>query len=108
MGNQTKTRTTILDYIKDTMKTVFESKEEIVVNNIDEIIDWEQCKKEKDTAKFSDEDRKEIENIMKLEKNLEMKKNQVRGIKENLKTQIESRESRPNMKFRVEKEERQK
>ena len=37
-----------------------------------------------------------------------MKKNQVRGIKENLKTQIESRESRPNMKFRVEKEERQK
>ncbi len=38
MESQTKTRTTVLELIKNTMEAVFESKEEFI-NNIDDITD---------------------------------------------------------------------
>ena len=107
MESQTKTRTTVLELIKNTMKAVFESKEEFI-NNIDDITDWEQCINEKDTDKFSDDDRKEIERIMKLEESLEKRKMQTNSIKENLKAQIKDSKKRPNMKLKVREEEIQK
>lgn len=104
MEKATKTRTTLLQYVKNAMKVVFESKEEFV-NNIDEIKDWKDCVTEIDS--FSNEDKDLIKSIMKYEEDIKNKRAKMKNAKQNLEKQIETGK-RPKYKMVEKVEEKEK
>ena len=63
MEEQVRTKTTLLGSIKEVVRAIFTGKEDII-NNIDEIKDWADCKK--NINKFSEEDRRKIEEILNI------------------------------------------
>ena len=106
MEEQVRTRTTLLGSIKEAARAIF-TEEENIINNIDEVADWPDCTK--NINKFSEEDRREIEKILKVESMLNKRKAQVKKAKSSLKNQIKNPESRPRMRAKVvEKDEKEK
>lgn len=106
MEEEVRTRTTLLGSIKEAVMAIFSGKEEII-NNIDEITDWDDCKK--NINKLSEDERKEVQDILKAEEMLNRRKAQVNKAKNSLKSQIKNPESRPKMRAKViEKEEKEK
>ena len=106
MEEQVRTKTTLLGSIKEAILAIFTGKEDII-NDIDEIEDWADCKK--NINKFSEEERNEIQEILKVESMLNKRKAQVKKAKSSLKNQIKSLESRPRMRAKVvEKDEKEK
>jgi hypothetical protein len=107
MEEQVRTRTSLLGSIKEAVIAIFAGKDEIVVSNIDEIADWDECKK--NINKLSEDERNEIQEILKVESMLNRRKAQVKKSKESLKSQIKNPEKRPRMKAKIaEKDEKEK
>ena len=98
MEEQVRTKATLLGSIKEAVLAIFTGKED-VVNDIDEIRDWDDCKK--NINKLSEEERNEIQEILKAESMLNKRKAQVKKAKSSLKTQVKNPEKRPRMKAKV-------
>ena len=98
MEEQVRTKATLLGSIKEAVLAIFTGKDEIV-NDIDEIRDWADCKK--NINKLSEDERKEIQEILKVESMLNKRKAQVKKAKSSLKTQVKNPEKRPRMKAKV-------
>ena len=106
MEQEIRTKATLLGSIKEAVMAIFSGKEEII-NNIDEITDWDDCKK--NINKLSEDERKEVQDILKAEEMLNRRKAQVKKAKNSLKSQIKNPESRPKIRANViEKEEKEK
>ena len=106
MEEQIRTRATLLGSIKEAVIAIFSGKEE-VVNDIDEIQDWDDCKK--NINKLSEDERNEIQEILKAESALNKRKAQVKKAKSSLKAQVKNPDKKPRVRAKmIENEEKEK
>ena len=98
MEEQVRTKATLLGSIKEAILAIFSGKED-VVNDIDEIRDWDDYKK--NINKFSEEEREQIQEILEAESMINKRNAQVKKAKNNLKAQVKNPEKRPKMKAKV-------